>query len=272
MGFMIPDSPHESRWLTRREAVVTLSRKRHDHATVEKRQLRWEQVWETARDPKTYLFFSLGFFANVPNGATSNFGTLVVEGFGFDNLGTALLQIPYGTYIALAIAVAIYVSHLTHELGIRTYLMAGVTVLTVVGFAMMAFTQGTASRLAGYYLTGSSNAVFVLALSLVSGNVGGTTKKLLMSAAIFLGMATGNIVGPYSFLDSEAPVYKTGIIVCMASRSAEVIVVLLLRACFVIANKSRDEKFKSGDDRYNPDVQVFEDVTDKKNMHFRYIS
>jgi hypothetical protein len=73
---------------------------------------------------------------------------------------------------------------------------------TVIGFALMAFTDHTASRLIGYYLTGSSNAVFVLGLSLISGNVGGTTKKVLSSAAIFLGVALGNIVGPYSFLDS----------------------------------------------------------------------
>lgn len=57
---------------------------------------------------------------------------------------------------------------------------------------MMSFTKSTASRLAGYYLTGSSNAVFVLALSLVAGNVGGTTKKTLASAAIFVGMSLGN--------------------------------------------------------------------------------
>ena len=60
----------------------------------------------------------------------------------------------------------------------------------------MAFTKPTASRLIGYYFTGSSNAVFVLALSLVSGNVGGVTKRVLASASIFLGVALGNIVGP----------------------------------------------------------------------------
>lgn len=271
MGTMIPDSPQPSRWLTRREAVVTLSRKRHNHATVEKRQLRWEQVWETVQDPKAYLYFLLGFFANVPNGGTSNFGTLVVQGFGFGTLGTTLLQIPYGAYITLAILTAIYVSHLTHNLGIRTYLMAGVTILTVVGFAMMAFTQGIAPRLMGYYLTGSSNAVFVLALSLISGNVARTTKKVLMSAAIFLGMATGNIVGPYAFLSSEAPTYRTGIIICMASRSAEILVILALRAYFVMANNHRDKRFREGDESYDPNVQVFDDVTDKKNLHFRYI-
>lgn len=40
-------------------------------------------------------------------------------------------------------------------------------------------------------MTGASNATFVVGLSLVSGNVGGQTKKALASAAVFLGVATG---------------------------------------------------------------------------------
>lgn len=72
MGFLIPDSPHTAKTLTRRQAVVVMSRKRHDHHTVEKRQLHWDQVFECGKDPKTYLYFFLGFFANVPNGGTSN--------------------------------------------------------------------------------------------------------------------------------------------------------------------------------------------------------
>ena len=46
-------------------------------------------------------YFALGFFANVPNGATSNFGTLVVQGLGFDTFRTTLLQVPYGMFIAI---------------------------------------------------------------------------------------------------------------------------------------------------------------------------
>jgi hypothetical protein len=272
MGIVLPDSPHTSRWLSRREAVVVMSRKRHDHHTVEKHQLRWDQVIEWAKDLKTYLYFLLGFFANVPNGATSNFGTLVIKGFGFDTFKTTLLQIPYGSFIAIMIFLSIYANHKTNHMNIRTYLMAGITCITVLGFALVAFTDGIAPRLIGYYLTGSSNAAFVLGLSLISGNVGGTTKKTLSSAAIFLGVAVGNIVGPYSFLSSEAPTYRTGIIVCMVSRVCEIFVILGLRLCFTVPNRRRDKKFAEGDERYNPNVQEFDDVTDKKNLHFRYVA
>lgn len=64
MWLIIPDSPHDTKWLTRRQALVVVSRKRHDHAGVDKRKLQWEQARESATDMKTYLYFFLGFFAN----------------------------------------------------------------------------------------------------------------------------------------------------------------------------------------------------------------
>ncbi len=282
-------------------------------------------------------------------------GTLIVKGFGFNTLNTTLLQIPYGTFIAVMILGAIYVNHLTHERNIRvgqirqiqpalskaddiveillqTLLMAAVTVLTVIGFALVAFTNGSAPRLIGYCtytiqtllsilarssvtrnlpftdflqsnsptpdLTGSSNAVLVLALSLISGNVGGSTKKALSSASIFLGVAIGNIVGPFCFIDSQAPTYRTGIIVCMCSRAAEVsvtvtdslvavrfiqlssmefppfqiVVILALRVLFVRTNKKRDQMLAAGDESCDPTVEVYDDISDTRNNRFRYIT
>jgi hypothetical protein len=72
MGMLIPDDPHSTKKLTRKEAVLVVSRKRDDHHTVEKRQLKSDQVLEAVKDPKLYLYFFMAFFANVPNGATSN--------------------------------------------------------------------------------------------------------------------------------------------------------------------------------------------------------
>jgi hypothetical protein len=95
---------------------------------------------------------------------------------------------------------------------------------------------------------------------------------VLASAAIFIGVAVGNIIGPYAFIDSEAPGYHTGIIVCMVSRVCEIFVILALRLCFVIPNRNRDAKFRAGDARYDPVVQEFDDITDMKNLHFRYVA
>jgi hypothetical protein len=45
---------------------------------------------------------------------------------------------------------AIYANHVTHHMNVRTYLMAGITCITVIGFALVAFTKGVAPRLIGY--------------------------------------------------------------------------------------------------------------------------
>jgi hypothetical protein len=52
----------------------------------------------------------------------------------------------------------------------------------------------------------------------------------------------------------------------------QIVVILVLRLAFVIPNKLRDKKFAEGDLRYDPNVITYEDMTDKQNLHFRYLS
>lgn len=54
-----------------------------------------------------------------PRSLVSRSGTIIVKGLGFNTLQTTLLQIPYGTFIAIMILIAIYTNHKTHHLGIR---------------------------------------------------------------------------------------------------------------------------------------------------------
>ena len=45
----------------------------------------------------------------VVNGAVSNFGSLIVKGFGFSSLNATLLQVPYGFIILFANLSAMYI-------------------------------------------------------------------------------------------------------------------------------------------------------------------
>jgi MFS family permease len=65
MATIIPDSPYETKRFTREEKIVILSRKRDDYHAVEKRQIKWGQVWECFKDVKMYLYFLLGLTANI---------------------------------------------------------------------------------------------------------------------------------------------------------------------------------------------------------------
>lgn len=65
MSLIIPDSPYENKRFTREEKIVIMSRKRDDYHNVEKRQIKWSQVWECAKDVKMWLYFFLGLTANI---------------------------------------------------------------------------------------------------------------------------------------------------------------------------------------------------------------
>lgn len=271
MFIFIPDSPYQTHWFTRAERLVIVSRKRNDQNGTDNRHWSASQAIEAFLDIKTYLFFLFGFTANVPNGGTSNFGTLIVKGFGFNTFQTTLMQIPYGTVIVLFIVAAL-IANSKMRSGNRTYLMVATNIPTVVGFAMVAWAKSKAARLIGFWLTGASNATFVVGLSLVSGNVGGQTKKALASAAVFLGVAAGNIVGPFLFKDSEAPKYLTGVVGCMVSRILEIVVILALRIVFVRANNKRDRDLAEGRVQYDERLTSLQDVSDWKNPAFRYVT
>ncbi|KAH7098978.1 MFS general substrate transporter [Auriculariales sp. MPI-PUGE-AT-0066] len=271
MLIFIPDSPYFTHWFTREERIMIVSRKRHDQHSVDKREWNMDQMWEGIIDPKTYLFFLFGLSANIPNGGTSNFGTLIVKGFGFNTLNTTLMQIPYG-FIIVAFIVGAIIANKYMPPNNRTWLMVITTIPTVIGFALIAFTKGMGPRLFGYWITGASNATFVVGLSLVSGNVGGQTKKAVASAAVFMGVAAGNIIGPFAFVDKEAPDYRTGVIVCMCSRAFEIVVILALRYIFVTANRKRDRAVAEGRVTYDATVTALGDVSDWKNPAFRYVA
>ncbi|KAJ7746848.1 MFS general substrate transporter [Mycena maculata] len=308
MYIFIPDSPYQSHWFTREERLAIASRKRDDQNGMDNRRWDSSQVIEAFVDIKTYLFFLFGFTANVPNGGTSNFGTLIVEGFGFNTFQTTLMQIPYGAIIVLLCAtfpyltrrdnltdpfsiVAAVVANNKLPAGNRTYLMVATNIPTVVGFAMVAWAKPKAVRLIGFLRScwrgvnpemNPSPSTFVVGLSLVSGNVGGQTKKALSSAAIFLGVATGNIVGPFLFKESEAPTYITGVVGCMvslpptnshleASGILEIFTILALRVVFVHANKKRESAVAEGRVQYDDRVTSLQDISDWKNPAFRYV-
>ncbi|KAJ7257958.1 MFS general substrate transporter [Mycena haematopus] len=270
MFFVVPDSPYQTHWFSRAERLIIVSRKRDDQNGTDNRHWDASQALEAFMDIKTYLFFLFGFTANVPNGGTSNFGTLIIQGFGFNTLNTTLMQLPYGAIIVAFIIGALIVNSKIPK-GNRTYLMVATNIPTVVGFAMVAWAKPKAARLIGFWITGASNATFVVGLSLVSGNVGGQTKKAIASAAVFLGVATGNIVGPFLFKGSEAPTYITGVIGCMVSRILEIFIILALRVVFSRANAKRDRDVAEGRVEYDERVNTLQDISDWKNPAFRYV-
>lgn len=94
----------------------------------------------------------------------------------------------------------------------RCVSIAILNIISLVGCLMIKLVDPhqKLTRLAGLWLIGGYASAFPTILSLISSNVTGHTKKSVVSAVLFLGFCTGYIIGPLTFLASEAPNYPVG--------------------------------------------------------------
>lgn len=110
-------------------------------------------------------------------------------------------------------------------------------------------------------------------LSLQTANTAGHTKKVTVSAMLFLGYCVGNIAGPFFYKTDQAPVYTLGIWSMIASHLIEITTVVVMRFALQWENKRRDLKYGPVEDLDERDVSAtaFGDLTDKENRNFRYV-
>ncbi|OJD36355.1 mfs allantoate transporter [Diplodia corticola] len=276
MSIFLPDSPVTAPMLSTREKRLAVERLREDQTGVENKHFKAYQVAEAFKDPKTYLLFTIGVVANIPNGGISNFGTLIIKGFGYSTLVTTLLQMPYGALIALSILACVYLNDycaVRLRRNTRCWFVIAFLVPNIAGTFGLRFVpqQHHVGRLWCYYLTGPYNAAFVLLLSLTIGNTAGHTKKVVTNACLFLGYCTGNIAGPFFFKTEQQPTYTLGIWSMIVCHLLEVVLILIFRTLLSRENKRRDRKFGEGVTVQDLDATAFGDLTDWENENFRYV-
>jgi MFS family permease len=282
--FFLPDSPVTAPLLTQQERRWAVERLRANQTGVENKHFKAYQLKEALTDYKLYLFFLLGVVGNVPNGGISNFGTIIIQGFGFSTLVTTLMQVPYGIFICISILTCVFLNDYVarHGKQSRCYFILLFLIPNIAGAFGLRFVPQSAKvgRLICYYLTGPYNAAFVMILSLTTANTAGHTKKVVTNAVLFLGYCTGNIAGPFFYKTEQSPTYPLGIWSMIVAHLLEVVVILLLRVLLARDNKARDraqgitglegEEEKARQERER-DETAFSDMTDRENLNFRYI-
>jgi predicted MFS family arabinose efflux permease len=225
-------------------------------------------------DYKLYIFFMLGCVCNIPNGGISNFGTLIIKGFGFSTLVTTLMQIPYGVLIALSILLCVYLNdRFENRRCVFILLFLLPNIAGAFGLRFVPLDQKV-GRLICYYLTGPYNAAFVLILSMQIANTAGHTKKVVTNAVLFLGYCTGNIAGPFFYKTNQKPTYSLGIWSMIVSHLIEVVLISALGLLLRWENKKRDRiqsQMQGGLEGRDLDSTAFLDLTDRENLNFRYI-
>jgi hypothetical protein len=86
-----------------------------------------------------------------------------------------------------------------------------------------------------------------------------------MNAILLMSFCLGNILGPLTFRDEDAPEFIPAKITIVAVDSTVLVAIAILLSYYRWENKRRDKVVVE----HRPDVE-FSDLTDKENLELRY--
>ncbi|KAK1992340.1 major facilitator superfamily transporter [Colletotrichum falcatum] len=264
----MPDSPMKARCFSEEDKKLLVERVRSNRTGLQNRKFRKEQVWAAFKDPQgTFLLTTL------PSGGLGAFANIIIKSFGFSTWQTQLLQSVTGILQIITMLTASWVDRRYKQ---TLLAMMGAVVPTIAGTVVLLTVPFEPSKKVGllfaYYVMISFWACSGLALSLVTRNVAGQTKKGVVITSNFVFWAAGNSIGPQIFRSKDAPRYFFALAIIIGCFVLLVVVLFLLRTYYVWQNKLRDGKVARGEVVADTThAHAFEDMTDKEDVSFRYV-
>ncbi|ORX40258.1 major facilitator superfamily domain-containing protein [Kockovaella imperatae] len=278
MFFYLPDSPVTAKFLSHDQKVLAVKRVSENRTGVKNTAFKRHQFVEAFKDPKMYLLFLASISAQIPNGVVTNFGSIIIKSFGFNNLQTTLLGIPDDAVQIISLIGSGWVA--SRWKNTRAIMMFIGNATCIVGTAVVTYAPKDQRilRLIFYYLHSFQSVGFAMGLVMISANVAGETKRRTIQGTTFIGYCIGNIAGPHVLLDREAKEgYPTATKAMMGGYSAKTFFHLCLGLYMWYWNKRWDREARergeimSNEERLRRAEEVgMRDATEFENPYFRY--
>ncbi|CAM1501519.1 Fc.00g035030.m01.CDS01 [Cosmosporella sp. VM-42] len=267
--FWMPDSPMRAHCFTEADKRLMVERVRENQTGLQNKKFRREQAIEALRDPQTWCYCLISICTTLPTSGLGAFKAIIIKGFNFTVLQTQLLAMVLGFYIIIVLFSTIF---LVKKTGQNLLVMGGFVIPSFIGtiVLMTVENKNNSTRiglLISYYITLSFWSAQTLALSMISRNVAGQTKKATVVTANFVSWATAAAVGPQVFLSWDAPRYFIAFSTHLGCYSVLVVVICVLRWHLKRQNAMKDA-LHAQDQTY---AHAFDDLTDRENPDFRYI-
>ncbi|WWD22552.1 hypothetical protein CI109_107045 [Kwoniella shandongensis] len=275
--FFIPDSPMKARFLTQEEKIIAIERLRGESTGVENKTWKREQFIEALTDWKAWAFAIYAASNNVANSLT-NQSALIINSFGFTVGQTALLGCVSGVIEILTILSSVlFIRKFPNS---RGYIGASYAIPNIISGVLMVALPWTARAglLVAVYLGGVGTPGFVLSLSWCAESNAGHTKKTTTNAMLLIGYCLGNLLSPQMWQAKYAPRYYVPWGIILGTYVVNPLILLTIRFFLNKENKRRDRLASTGqiqiekyvDEHGNEIDSTFLDITDRKNMAFRY--
>ncbi|KAJ4413506.1 hypothetical protein N0V82_008493 [Gnomoniopsis sp. IMI 355080] len=275
VGWWMPDSPMRAKCFTEEDKHLMVERVRDNQTGLQNRTFKKSQLVEALLDPQVWGYSLIALCTTLPTSGLGSFQGIIIKSLGFTVLQTQLLAMVLGAYIIIVLLSSLWLVNKTHQ---NLLVMGGFTIPSFIGtICLMVVPLDTWTQhiglLISYYITFSFWSAQTLALSLISRNVAGQTKKSVAIALNFIIWSVGNAVGPQVFLTWDSPRYFIAFATHLGCYALLVIDVILLRFYLTAQNKKRDRLAAEGvhDAHDEAFVHAFEDKTDKENPNFRYV-
>ncbi|CAI7615524.1 hypothetical protein N7533_008537 [Penicillium manginii] len=270
--YWLPDTPTNARFLSEEDRYKAIRRVQENMTGIKSNEFKMQQFIEALLDLKCWALVFIQLTCSIPNGGVSNFGSIIIEGFGFSTLNTLLVQII--TYVFQGLLVYLSTAGCSWFENSRTWWMVWNAGLSIIGAAMarQISPNNVWARFFGYCLANAYSVNFPLTLAMSTGNIGGFTKKTTVNAMIFIGYCAGNIIGPHLFFDHEAPSYPSGFLAMLICFGITFCIPIALRFYLIWENRRRDrlDQGNIGDSIEDLNAALL-DKTDKELLHFRYV-
>jgi hypothetical protein len=199
---------------------------------------------------------------SIASGGISTFGNLIIKDFGYTSFEAILFNIPFGAIQIVAILGSSWGATRFKRKGLA---MALVSILPIIGTVMMLTVprQHKGVLLFGYYLVSFLAAITPIIYTWHIQNTAGDTKRKCTSAVVFVGMCTGNVIGPLLYSVDDAPLYRPGLVSNLVMFILVGVISLLIPMYLALLNKRhakrREEMGKSA-------IRVDESMLEKVEM------
>ncbi|TAQ84210.1 hypothetical protein B7494_g7466 [Chlorociboria aeruginascens] len=275
LWWLLPDSPLTASFLNDRERLIAVERLRSNHTGIKNVHHKKEQVKEALTDVKMWMLVLAVFWHNMTNSLQTSFSGLIILGFGYNTYQAVLLNIPTGMILAAGMLIVSFFLSSKWGEGKRIFIILLFYIPGIVSTAILyAIPVNPHTRGVHLYAIFTVNITAVsaeLTYSLLAANIAGYTKKTVAGALYFSAYCLGNIISPQAFLTTQAPTYKTGIAVTLASYSILEIIFAGLYLMYRRENSKRDKEMADVHLTADEDlINAFSDLTDKKNKLVRY--
>jgi MFS family permease len=200
----MPDSAMSAKCFSEADKTLMIERVRGNQTGLQNRIWRKEQLQEAFTDPQTYAYCLIALTTTIPTSGLGSFANiLITENFHFNSLQTQLIAIPRVIMIIAILLSSTWVVNKTEQ---NLVIMAIYVIPSYIGTAVLMTIENSSTArkiglLISYHIALTFWAAQGLAMSMISRNVAGQTKKSITVAANFVCWAIGNAIGMQPTLD-----------------------------------------------------------------------